>query len=255
MNKSTHVSAFWWFTVPVATLAGLLMAMQLPGDFYPRFIDGELGLLETTHFLVPLASALFGAWLLTRPEVRRDRLLRGWLVLLVVGSIYIGGEEASWGQHYFDWKPSESWQAINDQAETNLHNTSSWFDQKPRTLLEIGVILGGILLPIWLFVFGRIPSFGRLDILMPAAIALPTALIGEGIRLVERLDLAGNAWFPIGVRYSEIQEFYFYWFILLYLLTLHARVTQKQAVPALEPVPQPTGQLPAAGTFRSSGGH
>src|SRR3546814_9825984 len=55
--------------------------------------------------------------------------------------------EASWGQHYAGWLTPENWQALNDQGETNLHNTSSWLDQKPRTLLEIGVIVGGILIP------------------------------------------------------------------------------------------------------------
>src|SRR3546814_4167282 len=54
----------------------------------------------------------------------------------------MAGEEASWGQHYAGWLTPDNWQALNDQGETNLHNTSSWLDQKPRTLLEIGVIVG-----------------------------------------------------------------------------------------------------------------
>ncbi len=40
-----------------------------------------------------------------------------------LGSLYIAGEEMSWGQHFFHWNTPEYWAEVNRQQETNLHNT------------------------------------------------------------------------------------------------------------------------------------
>src|SRR3546814_4054045 len=90
----------------------------------------------------------------------------------------MAGEEASWGQHYAGWLTPENWQALNDQGETNLHNTSSWLDQKPRTLLEIGVIVGGILIPLLAL---RRPALreGRFALFLPPLACLPVAVRSE----------------------------------------------------------------------------
>ena len=70
-----------------------------------------------------------------------------------------GGGGDSWGQHFLGWESSEFWQDINDQSETNLHNTSSWLDQKPRLILEIGVMVGGIVIPLLIkFKKGLLPA-------------------------------------------------------------------------------------------------
>lgn len=71
-----------------------------------------------------------------------------WLVVHSLGCIYFLGEEISWGQHLFNWSTPEAWIEVNDQSETNLHNTSALFDQVPRTLLTLGIIVGGFFLPI-----------------------------------------------------------------------------------------------------------
>src|SRR3546814_4343016 len=105
-------------------------------------------ILEGAQVLIPLVAVAWCLRILALAEVRDDRLVFTWIVLALLGSVYMAGEEASWGQHYAGWLTPEGWQAINDQGETNLHNTSSWLDQKPRTLLEIGVIVGGIIVPL-----------------------------------------------------------------------------------------------------------
>ncbi len=152
-------------------------------------------------------------------RVRRQPLLWAWLALAALGSLYIAGEEASWGQNYIGWGTPEGWQALNDQNETNLHNTSSWLDQKPRTLLELGVIVGGILIPLAALRWPAIRR-ARLAIILPPFLCLPSAVIAEAVRMSERaLDALapGSAWFE---RASEVQELYFYLFILLYLIAL-----------------------------------
>ena len=70
-----------------------------------------------------------------------------WFGLAALCCLYVAGEEISWGQHLFDWATPENWSEVNDQNETNIHNTSSWFDQKPRLVLLIGTVFGSLILP------------------------------------------------------------------------------------------------------------
>lgn len=71
-----------------------------------------------------------------------------WLLAWVLACVYFAGEEISWGQWYFQWQTPEVISQINDQNETNLHNTSTWFDQKPRTLVEIWIFVTGLIFPL-----------------------------------------------------------------------------------------------------------
>ena len=65
----------------------------------------------------------------------------GWLVVYALGCIYFLGEEISWGQHLFNWSTPDAWLAVNDQQETNFHNTSALLDQVPRFLLGLGIVI------------------------------------------------------------------------------------------------------------------
>ena len=71
-----------------------------------------------------------------------------WTVIFGLGCVYFLGEEISWGQHLGGWETPDAWKEINDQNETNLHNTSGWLDQIPRTVLTIGIICGGVIFPL-----------------------------------------------------------------------------------------------------------
>jgi hypothetical protein len=180
-------------------------------------------LVEALHVVLPLAGAVVAVHLLRMPATRRYRYLWLWLALAALGAFYVAGEEASWGQHYLGWGTPETWQSVNDQGETNLHNTSSWLDQKPRTLLELGVIVGGLIIPLFAL---RRPGIrrSRIAIILPPMLCLPSAALAEGVRMSERLLSALGTDFRIFYRGSEVQETFFYIFILLYLLALRARL-------------------------------
>ncbi len=217
------LSALWWLWLPLAGALALLALPQISRAGYEAWVAGERGALEFLHVAVPLASLVLALSLLARPEVRGRRLLQLWLGLAALGSLYVAGEEASWGQHYLQWSTPEYWQTVNDQGETNLHNTSSWLDQKPRGLLEIGVVIGGILIPLAALRWPQIRR-SRLAIILPPMVCLPSALIAEFAAVSERiLNLFGVAG-GVFYRTSEIQEMYFYLFILLYLIVLRRRL-------------------------------
>ena len=217
------LSALWWLWLPLAGALALLAIAHFFQAGYQAWVAGERGALEFLHVVIPLASLVLALRILARPEVRGRRLLQLWLGLAALGCLYVAGEEASWGQNYLQWSTPEYWQTVNDQGETNLHNTSSWLDQKPRGLLEIGVVIGGILIPLAALRWPQIRR-SRLAIILPPMICLPSALIAEFAAMLERiLNLFWGA-AELPYRTSEVQETYFYLFILLYLVVLRRRL-------------------------------
>ena len=213
-----------WLWLPLALAVVLIVIAHAAPEFYAVWLGSEeRGMLELSHVLIPLAGFFLSLRILFMPQVRRFKWLWLWVILAALGCLYIGGEEASWGQHYLQWETPEAWEQINDQEETNLHNTSSWFDQKPRALLEIGVILGGILIP--LFALKR-PEIRKASfaIVLPPLITLPTAVLAEFSKTSERLLSAIEFDGILFSRASEVQETYFFYFILLNLIILRRRL-------------------------------
>ena len=103
---------------------------------------------------------------------------------------------------------------VNRQQETNLHNIYPAFEQWPRTIVALGVVIGGILVPLAAAFFPRVRS-NRLSLFLPASALLPTAVIAMVFKL------AG-----IVHRPSEAVELYLYFFILGYLIIFTLRIRE-----------------------------
>ena len=222
-KDADQLPSWLYLWMPIAVMVVVWTVGKVDHDFYQRYIGTESGLLEFSHIVLPLMSAVICVMLLRMPESRSDNLVFAWIVMALVGSIYLAGEEASWGQHMIGWITPDYWQTLNDQGETNLHNTSSWMDQKPRTLLEFGIIIGGIIIPLMALRKTEIRT-GRFAIFLPPLICLPIAILVEFSRIWERLYKLKVIDFDVFVRDSELQEFYFYLFIFVYLLVFRKRL-------------------------------
>ncbi len=217
----------WLWFPPLLLLIIIPIKILAPG-FYTLWIDGELGLIELATPLISIAGVVVGVKLLRIASKLPTTRLRVWVLLTTVGCIYFAGEELSWGQHLFGWGTPEYIEAVNDQEETNLHNISSWFDQKPRMLLEIWVLVGGV---IWPFVGRRGRSSGAVVRqeaywFWPTVEVFPTALLAILIRLPERIkSLFDIEQLPVELRFSEPQEYYFALFLLIYLASIRKRLS------------------------------
>lgn len=221
----------WGF--PPLLLVVVYAARVIDPVFYKRWIESELGLIELATPIIALVAAGL-AWRVfdrLRRGGHAPALLLAWIAGLGCACVYLAGEELSWGQQLFHWSTPESIKALNDQHETNLHNMSSWFDQKPRLLLEIWVVFGGILLPASEWKRGaRWREGSAADWFWPTRDTLPTALLAELIRVPPRLkDAFGWDSLPLEIRYSEPQEYYFALFLALYLYALYRRLAPTQA--------------------------
>lgn len=215
------MSKIWWLTLPVAFLAvQLALETALSAQLLAR-LHTENGPHELLQFAVLVGALAIAAVTLAQLRLRAAGWLAAWFGLAAVCCLYVAGEEVSWGQHFLDWTTPEFWAAVNDQQETNLHNTSSWLDQKPRLLLEIGVLTGGLILPLLLKYRPKLVP-ARFSAIYPPSCLAVVALLALAVKLGAAIaEALGVTLFE---RESEVEELYLYYFVLLYLLALRRRV-------------------------------
>ena len=154
-------------------------------------LHSEGGPHETLEFVILVIGFCVGISTLLHLNWKTQKPLFGWVTLAVVCCFYVAGEEISWGQHLLAWSTPEFWAQINDQGETNLHNTSSWLDQKPRLILLIGVIAGGLIIPfLRRFKPAWVPQ--RFELIYPPATLSVTAFFALAVQIIDSIDDAAK---------------------------------------------------------------
>ncbi len=216
---------FLWLWLPVVfVIVQLVLERLLPRDIVTHMLV-EGGPHEFLQFLIITAAFFAAISIFPVLSFQRQKPLFLWSFLAAACCFYVAGEEVSWGQHIFEWATPEFWSQVNDQNETNFHNTSSWLDQKPRLLLEIGVIVGGLIIPFCRQFFNSVLP-RRFALIYPSRVLFVTAFVFLVLKLVDKADAFGFIPF---YRVSEIQELYLFYFVLLYLLALRKKITRLSA--------------------------
>ena len=164
---------------------------QLAPHFYLRYMLPEgYGLIEVSHFFIPLFGLFIAASLLLLPFVRARPVVFTVALIAALSCLYIAGEEMSWGQHFFHWNTPEYWAMVNRQEETNLHNTYAIFEKTPRSILELGIFIGGLIVPIAAMFYPWLRAC-RASLFLPADALVPTALGAFAFKLLDRLQQGG----------------------------------------------------------------
>lgn len=219
-------SKLWWLWLPLLLLpVQAVVELAFPAHSLAA-LHSEGGPHETLQTIILVTAFIFAAKTLIVMKPKDRPWLALWVGFAALCIFYVTGEEVSWGQHLFGWVTPDGWAEINDQQETNFHNTSSWLDQKPRLLLEIGVLVGGIVMPLLRrFAPGALPA--RFAAIYPPDHVWVTAVCMAGCKFGDAL--AESMGFNIFERVSEIVELYLYWFVLLYILHIYKAVRPARA--------------------------
>ena len=182
------------------------------------------GLIENLTVLVLIPGIIFGLLFFIRNRSQMQPSWTAyWLLAWILSCVYFAGEEISWGQWYFEWETPQAFSEINDQNETNLHNTSTWLDQKPRTLVELWIFLGGLILPLFELVFKKTVTTGWKQWIFPLPALMSAAMIFTLVRfagwsdIYEIRELLGS---------SEFRELCIALFLSLFLISYPARKKQ-----------------------------
>ena len=217
-----------WFWLPLGLVAGQVMARYfLSGEMYAKYFGGEDGIVELLTPVVLLPAIVIGVKLILNMRTYLPTLnSQLWLAMVTLGAFYMAGEEISWGQWLFYWDTPETFAAINDQNETNLHNTSSLFDQKPRLLLELWVLAGAI--RAWYLNFkGKTDDAGTTAFwfwpTLPLAwLGLLSALVMMPERMMDWWDIIPPS--PFDIRVTETQELVLGVYLSLFLASAYTRL-------------------------------
>ncbi|MDJ0779345.1 MAG: hypothetical protein QNJ85_15875 [Gammaproteobacteria bacterium] len=201
------------------------LVMLIPFAWYlvvgsDRGLKGEAGLIEnlTVLFLV-VAIGFSIAGMFKARRLGLGGLQLGWLALMILGSTYFALEEISYGQHLFGWGTAETWKELNDQDETNLHNVHAIFDQVPRAILTLGILVGGIILPLYRHFRGiELQPSDRFYWQWPTLDCLTVGLLVILIRPILTVFDTGM------INTGETKENLIAMFIMLYCISLHNRL-------------------------------
>lgn len=207
-----------------------LLVVLFPALWYvvvgnDRMLKGEAGIIEnmTVLFLV-VAIGFCVSGISTANRLGLSSLLKAWLFIMIMGSAYFALEEISYGQHMFGWGTAETWKELNDQDETNLHNVHAMFDQVPRALLTLGILIGGIILPLYRhFRDIQLEESNRLYWQWPTLDCVTIGLLVILIRPV--LSIVDVDFINTG----EMKENLFALFILLYCVSIQLRLKNRLA--------------------------
>jgi len=217
-----YISKIFWLWIPVlfVLLQGVL-EMILPHAIMSASLS-ENGPHEILQFVIILSAAFIAGFYFISRNANRNIIYKIWFGLAFICCVYVAGEEVSWGQHFFNWGTPETWTAVNDQQETNLHNTSSWLDQKPRLILMFGIVFGTLIVPALISKnILKLPD--TLKTLVPAKELSLLAFLIIGTHILDKILNALDINFF--ARYSEVQEILLFYFVLLYLINLYHRLS------------------------------
>jgi hypothetical protein len=220
--------------IPVASFLAFLAAAIISPSYYRSHVrKHEVGWQEQGTVICLAPAVIVGIVMLYRRPFS-SRWLTAWVALLTLGALYFGGEECSWGQNYVGWSTPERWSVINDQHETNLHNTAGVFDHLPRALLTAAAACC-VIIP---FAVGQRAERWRNDgrpigWILPTSAVVPSAILSLLVGVPQKFhglyDKTPNAtdWFSemfFAGRHSEMKEYFLAMFILMYMWSMASRL-------------------------------
>jgi hypothetical protein len=231
---------FIWLYIPIIFFLNIFLAKYINEDFFNQYFQQETGFIENGTFIILFFSIITCLFILKKRNLFVfKKLFLFWIIVFLFGLIYFAGEEISWGQQWFKWQTFDFFMNYNDQSETNFHNISSWYDQKPRSLLLLFIFLGGIFLPFYLKIkkkklYSRNIKFW----LFPNICCMPSALICLFFYILDNtykfvcygtpgIDIKCN-YIPylFVLRTSEILELFMSLFLFIYVLSIYSRLNK-----------------------------
>ena len=212
------------FLILAAYIKPELFQLMLAKD-----IDGGIVEHSTVLILLPGIAAGFAVFFYHRQHLPHP-LLGWWVLMWTLACVFFAGEEISWGQWLFEWETPELFRKLNSQEETNLHNITPWLFQKPQALVEIWILIGGLVLPLWWRYKEKkwLTEHNTLKFwLFPTYVCIPTAAITMVTRSFRPLFNAGPLPHLKNLGTGELREYYIALFLCLYLLSIWLRIRNR----------------------------
>jgi hypothetical protein len=228
IDERLEIHRFWWLFLPVLFFV-LRYFVHLNSKNNPSLESwflGELGLVENLTVFLLVLSLFMTIYVMLRFGESLHIVVKVFLLFYCMGCIYFAGEEASWGQHWLGWETGDYFLAVNDQQETNFHNTSEWLDRVPKGIVSLLIFIGGVVVPLWSFCKKRAYNYNkRWWWLYPTWVCLPTAIFASVATWPSKIERATDVNFYFN-QAQEVKELYIAYFILLFITSLYQRLAR-----------------------------
>lgn len=131
--SSTTMNWFSYWFVAINHIIAVFLLIYYPKILNNAFKEDSYGENMGAFFLFFTSISLFISsllfWRLFYVQIKSKKwiyiLQFTCLILTSISFFFASGEEISWGQRVFNYEVSETWQALNQQQETNLHNLNT----------------------------------------------------------------------------------------------------------------------------------
>ncbi|MEH6630508.1 MAG: hypothetical protein V7776_06775 [Halopseudomonas aestusnigri] len=227
----------YWQWLPLLMLLVMIIGRTIFPDWkdYEYYIESETrGIVENAAFVILAPGVVFGLLAWRMRDALPSKYLGYWLMLCTVAVFIAAGEEASWGQHWFQWATPEGLAAINDHNETNLHNTLNGHDTTIKSVIMIGMAIGTMVIPLVIRFGGMAkPAMGSaLYWLFPTIVGLPVTIYCLSSRVLRQLFQKWtrlDEYMYMDMDFNELSEFFVACFLFFYLFSFWYRLRQSKA--------------------------
>jgi len=236
-GKDDLPATFYLGLVLVPLVIQIAARVLIPENaVYETIFNGEMGAIELGTLVLLLGATILLGLEARRQFLRGERATALLLALLAAAAFMFMGEEASWGQWFFQWSSPEWFQEHNLQGETNLHNLGFVKKNVAKWGTMGAIAIFGILM-----VFRTPPRNGRsgpFDArVLPTLASMPAAVVAVGCHVGAKLLWLFwrlNDEELTGIDIREASEFYVAMFLLIYALSLRHRFGARDARPVAD---------------------
>ncbi len=233
---------FWLWGLPLLSVLLIALISQASRDIVEAVVISPFGITEN----LPTVFLAFGvAYAVAIFRLPNARALRGWMVVYAIALIFFAGEDQNWFQYWLGAEVPPYFLENNKEQEINLHNISSWFNQKPRLVVEMWALFACVLIPLGYCTAIRRKTSGFIpDALWPDRRVVPIAILSLVLSVarstakaleisIDKVSETGaydfmTEAFP-GVRISEMEEIGFAYLMLLFVALLYGSLVSAKA--------------------------
>lgn len=231
MKNKPLVWHFIYWLLPTLCIASVFIARAISPEVSYAWIVSPHGFLENGPTIFLIAAVVYMVQAFRKPGVWEDYSIRGWMLLFILAAVYFSGEDLNWGQYWFNWDVPQYFLENNKEQETNLHNMSTWFNQKPRLVMLVWALVACALVPLgWEWPKQKLSRIVP-DVLWPKTRDFLFVVIVAGLfqaaENYEQAVLKDNLFGDI--RFSELQELLLAYLMMLYALHLRDRLPLKKS--------------------------
>jgi hypothetical protein len=146
--KISQNTAIIIFIIPIITFSLISLLVIIPATRgFCYFLLKENELIEILTFIIFFVSGFFGLTQIFKLKKKIEKNIILFYGLFSLFLILIAMEEIAWGQWFFYFETPDSWNKINIQGETTLHNIKGIQGRTAilRFLFGLGGIIGIVL--------------------------------------------------------------------------------------------------------------